>query len=114
MKKSIYFLLLLSSCSANHAIVGLYSLNGHDFKESLDLKKNKTFTLSYEAFETKSQCHGKWKYLTKDTILLHCDTEYFPDIISSGYMSKRMHKIVVIDKNHIKYEQIILNKSEGG
>jgi hypothetical protein len=110
--KRIYIciLLLLTSCTVNRYIPGTYFSKGIGYKRNLKLNKDGTFVLANENFDSKSECQGKWKYLSKDTLLLKCDTESFPAIISSGYISERQQKVILMDNNQIKYNQVILTK----
>jgi hypothetical protein len=104
--------MLLASCNVNRIIPGNYCNNGTDYKKSLRLNKDGTFALTTENFDSKSGCQGKWKYLSKDTLLLKCDAEGFPAIITSGYISEREQKVVLLGNNQIKYKQMILTKSK--
>ena len=110
MRKYIYFFMLWVSCTVNRIIPGNYYNNGTDYKNSLKLNNDSTFVIAIENFDSKSGCHGKWKYLSKDTLLLKCDTEGFPAIITSGYISEREQKVVLLGHNKIKYKQLILTK----
>jgi hypothetical protein len=111
MKKAIIFSVFFVSCAVSHGVPGDYYNNGADYKKSLLLNKDGTFALNIELFDGKSECHGKWEYLSKDTILLKCDSEAFPGVITSGYMSERQQKVVLLDDDKIKYKQTILTKS---
>ena len=103
--------MLLASCTVNRFIPGNYYNNGTDYKNSLRLNKDGTFVLTTENFDSKSGCQGKWKYLTKDTLLLKCGDEGFLAIITSGYITNREQKVVLLGNNQIKYNQMILTKS---
>jgi hypothetical protein len=112
MRKFIYFFMLLASCTVNRIIPGYYYNNGTDYKRSLKLNQDGTFALTTENFDNKSACQGKWKYLSRDTLLLKCDSESFPAIITSGYISEREQKVVLLGNNQIKYKHMILTKSK--
>jgi len=113
MKNGIYLLIiLLVSCSAKKTIIGNYEATGKDFQYNLTLNKDSSFFLSEKSFESNPICKGKWHYATKDTLLLSCDSTNNPvEMISSGYMSVRKRKIVIINNNRLKFERVILHKT---
>jgi hypothetical protein len=110
MKKYLYCLALLASCTLKHAIIGNYTSIGKDYKKDLTIMKDGTFILKLVDLESKAECHGKWRYLSNDTILLKCDTESFPAIITSGYIQERQQKAIVLDRNKINFQNTILQK----
>jgi hypothetical protein len=111
-KNSLYFLIILFvSCNANKKIIGSYYKNGKDFRYSLTLSKNNTFTLIEESFEANSKCRGKWHYFTKDTLLLECDKEDLPAMLQSGYISDRIQKVALLKNHQIKLQQVILTRN---
>jgi len=66
------------------------------------------------------ECVGKWKYISKNTILLQCADEPFDRIITRGYMPIRSHEIKVLNINKlklltntsIKYKYFILKRTD--
>jgi hypothetical protein len=77
------------------------------------LSKNGIFLISEQGFEYTSNCHGIWKRLSKDTILLKCDSEKNPvTMLQSGYMSERTQKAIILNHNQIRIKNIILTKSK--
>ena len=110
-KNPIYLIiLLLASCALHKNINGTYSKVGADFNQTLILKSDSTFVLDYGFFDGKSTCNGRWKYLSKDTLLLKCDTEKFPAQLQSGYMSNRMQKAILLNHKQIQLGEILLSK----
>lgn len=108
---SIFILFfILVSCTVSKNIVGIYKTSGKDFRYSLTLHKNKTFLLNEEFFDGSSGCKGTWHYLTNDTILLQCENEGVTAMLQSGYMSERNKKIIRLNRNQIKIENIVLIK----
>lgn len=113
IKNTIYFLIILfASCTANKSLIGGYYKSGKDFKHSLILNKDSTFVLSKQYFEVNSKCQGRWRYLSKDTLLLKCDSESFPAVIAGGYMSEREQKVIILNSKKIKLQNVILTRSK--
>ena len=103
----------LCSCSVNKNLTGKYIAEGKDFKQMLILNKNNTFDLTEQGFEYNSDCTGKWKFISKDTILLKCDSEKsISAMLQSGYMSERKRKAIILNARQIKLKTVILLKSE--
>jgi len=92
-------------------MIGKYYIKGKDFNESLIIQKNHTFTLVEQGFEYDSQCQGKWKYISKDTIVLQCDSEKDVEkMLQSDYMSDRLRKATILNRNQIKIKNVVLTK----
>ena len=91
-------------------MTGDYYKKGKDYIYTLTLAKDSTFILSKKYFEVNSKCKGKWNYKNRDTILLTCDEENLTSQLTSGYMSERKQKLIVINKNKVKIDNTILVK----
>jgi len=74
------------------------------------LKGDSTFILDYRFFDGQSTCNGRWKYISKDTVLLKCDTEKFPAQLQLGYMSNRIQKATILNRKQIQLGKIVLSK----
>jgi hypothetical protein len=99
------------SCSSSKRIIGNYYVAGKDFNKSLILKKDSSFFYTQNVFEGQSKCQGRWKYLSKDTLLLKCDTEKSVEaMLQSGYISERTQKAIILSHNRIKLKNVILQK----
>ncbi|MES2379237.1 MAG: hypothetical protein V4553_21780 [Bacteroidota bacterium] len=110
MKKYLCFLLLLASCTVSRPVSGNYYSNGTTYVRSLKLNPNGSFLLSADNFERRAGFLGNWKYLSKDTILLTYNLEDFPGIVKSEHISKKQEKVVLLNNNEIKYNQVVLSK----
>ncbi len=85
--------------------MGHYFEKGKDFEYDLILNKNPHFKLNEKYFEAQPSCTGKWRFLSKDTILLECDTtENISEAISSGHMSMKNHKVAVLANHRLKFQ----------
>lgn len=89
----------------------MYCNDGKDYKYSLELDRDSSFILKEIVFEGAGSCIGKWHHVTKDTIILNCEAADLIMQLSSGYISKRMQKNVVLDKNKLNIDQLILTRS---
>lgn len=106
-----WFLLLSFGCSAQKNLAGTYSRTGKDFKYTLRLNADSTFSLSQNFFEAAPHCDGKWQRLSKNTILLRCSgVKDVAELLSNGYMSEREKRIIVLSGNKLKLGQVILRK----
>jgi len=88
---------------------GQYYAKGRDYSYSLWLEVNSSFVFTQKYFEVNSTCQGKWKYLSKDTILLQCNEDLSAKL-QSGYMSTRVRKIIVLNKNRLQIDKIVLKR----
>ncbi len=123
-KKLIYIVIMmipLLSCKAQkieqEAIYGtFYKLEkGKDFNTSytLELNSDSTFTLLINTAAGKPQCSGVWEIVDNEFILLKCgeDADSY-EMLSSGYMSQKEHKLQILNKNKIKYKDVVLNRKK--
>ncbi len=111
MRRSLllFIAIIFTSCSA-HKIIGEYEKVGSDFKYNLKLNKNHTFLFKGYFFDGDGQCNGKWRFITKDTILLECKKEDILIMLQRGSMSERIQKVVILNNGQIKIKQVILTK----
>ena len=116
MKKHLLYILLLLStaCSAQKSVVGSYTKQGKDFRYNLTLDKDNTFTLNKLYFEANSICKGKWQYISKDSILLKCDTDNnIASLLSSGHMTEKEFRVKIVDGDKLKLQnQVLIRKRE--
>lgn len=124
MKAIIYMsviLMSLLSCRAqkleHEAICGtFYKLNkDKDFSTSytLTLNPDNTFTFVIKVQDAQPQCNGTWEMVDNEFILLKCGEDANPyEMLSSGYMSEKEHKLQVINKNKIKYKDVVLKRKK--
>lgn len=111
----------LLSCKAQNigqeAIYGtFYKLQkGKDFITSytLELNADSTFTLLINTAAGKPQCNGKWELVDNEFIHLKCyEITDVTEALSSGYMSQREHKLQVVNRNKIKYKDVVLKRKK--
>lgn len=123
MKKTIIYLViifgLLISCRAQKidqsSICGTFYKLDKDkhFSSSytLELRLDSTFTFIISVQDAKPQCNGKWKIVDNGFIMLNCNEDTNPyEMLSSGYMSQRENKLQIINKNKIKYKDVVLKR----
>lgn len=61
--------------------------------------------------DAKPQCDGKWKIIDNEFILLECNEVTNPyEMISSTYMNQKVHKLQIINKKKLKYNNMILKR----
>ena len=79
----------------------------------VELKSDSTFSLIVGTVAGKSQCSGKWKVVDNEFIILECaEITDITEALTSGYMSQREHKIQIINKNKIRYKDVILKRKK--
>jgi hypothetical protein len=111
----------LLSCTAQkvgqEAIYGtFYKLNkAKHFSKSytLELKPDGTFTFIIKVKDGQPQCSGMWEIVGNEFIFLKCNE--ITDIIetlTNAYMSKREHKVEIINKNKLKYNDVVLKRKK--
>lgn len=122
MKKIRYILIVLIfySCSAVKIepsfVVGKYykrqmSKNTFSINYNLILKSDNTFSLSMNMQDANPKCNGKWELRENKYIYLKCDeTNDIGVILSSGYMNEKEYKLEIINRNKIKFKNVILKK----
>jgi len=89
---------------------GDYYSKGRDYYYSLSLKRDSSFVFTQKYFEVNSTCQGKWKYISKDTILLQCNEADLSAKLQSGYMSERERKVLMLNKNKLQIDKVILKR----
>jgi len=95
----------------NKSVTGEYYSVGKDYRDTIKLNTDHSFELRMQEFETDAKCKGMWHYISRDTILLNCDSaKDLETRLSSGDMSNQARKIVIITHSKIKLEQVILTK----
>jgi hypothetical protein len=105
-------LFILASCLGQkngHNLKGIYFSQGKGDYYSLSFQRHRTFSYVVKFFEVNSGCPGKWNHLSGDTIELHCDT--VTDILTQltqGYMNDRIKKALVVNKDTIKIDGVLL------
>nr|PZN51555.1 MAG: hypothetical protein DIU61_13110 [Bacteroidota bacterium] len=111
MKRSVYILImpLLFSCGGFKDLAGEYVKKEKDYKYSLTINQDSTFSLVTQSIYARSGCKGKWK-LSGDTLLLHCADEPFPAQIASGYMNEREKKVIILNEKRLQLDQVVLKK----
>ena len=109
---------LLFSCSSlknvtNENVDGYYSakVKKHGFTSlyTLVLNKDNTFSFNIKVHGGNPKCNGIWKIIDNN-LLLECEEVDVYEALTSGYMSKRENIMHVINKNKLKYNDIILKR----
>jgi GTPase SAR1 family protein len=114
MKKITLIMILLFAISCKNAkqdYTGKYKKAGKDHTYILELKRDSTFVFTQKYFEFNPKCQGKWKFITKDTVVLNCEKEEgFSAQLSTGYMVERERKVRIINSKKIEVDKIVLRK----
>lgn len=115
MIKNLPFIsvIVLASCktvSFSQNIQGRYYIEGRDYQYSLSLNNDSSFTFTKKYFEGSSTCQGNWHFLSKDTLLLTCDEADLSAKLQSGYMTERERKVIVLNKNKLKIDNVVLKR----
>lgn len=115
MKKNLFFISMIffASCktvSISQNMQGRYHKEGKDYWYSLNLNNDSSFTFTKKYFEVNSTCQGKWQRIAKDTLLLKCGEADLSERLQSGYMTERERKVIVLSKNKLQIDKIILKR----
>ena len=80
---------------------------------TIELQPDSTFKLFIKIFEGGSQCEGKWKFIGEKLIALKCNEDNNPyEFLTNRYMSQKEHTVQVINKNQIKFNDVILKRKK--
>lgn len=123
-KKLIYIVIMmipLLSCKAQK--VEQESIYGTFYKLDKDKHFSSSYTLilnedgSFKLLEKHKdgnpQCNGSWEIVNKEYILLKCgEVADAMETLTNAYMSKREHKVEIISKNKLKYNDVILKRKK--
>lgn len=101
---------LLVSCQTFKSLPGEYVKATRDYKYSLKVNKDSTFTLVTQSIHAKSGCSGIWKKIAANTLLLKCSEESFPAQIAGGYMTEREKKIAIVSYKKLKLGEIAMKR----
>ncbi len=91
-------------------VQGHYHKERKDYVYDLSLNSDSSFTFTKKYFEVNSTCHGKWQRISSDAILLKCDDAGVSEQLQSGYMTERERKIIVLNKDKLKIDEVILKR----
>lgn len=117
MRRQIFILLLIIlffSCKTQENInSGIfrhtirYSQNSGYITEQLILRSDSTFVLNtYGSSPHYATCVGRWKYIAKDTIMIHCiGNEGFDFSNPNKIIFRPVRKIKVLTPNKVKILQ---------
>lgn len=125
MRKFLIYIavMLISSLSCKaqkveqEAILGtFYKLDkGKHFSTSytLMLKSDSTFAFIIKVKDGQPQCDGIWEIVDDKFILLKCgEITDVTETLTNGYMSKREHEIIIINKNKLRYNDVVLKRKK--
>ena len=122
MRKFLIYMIamvLFLSCKAQkidqQTIQGTFhKLNkGRDFNSSyaIELHNDGSFILKETHQDANPQCSGKWKIEDGKFVVLKCDeVKDVTETLTNGYMNKREYKLLIINKNKIKYNDVVLKR----
>lgn len=92
-------------------VQGHFHKSGKDFEINLVINSDKTFSLEESYGKASVGCDGKIIMDKESLMLIKCDSiKEKEELIATGYMKQREHKIKIISRNKIKYKDIILRK----
>lgn len=90
-------------------------VKGKDFNTAykLEIHADSTFKLLINTAEGNPQCTGKWEIVDNVFIMLKCceDANSY-EMLSSVYMSQKEHKLQIINKNKVKYKDVVLKRKK--
>ncbi len=82
--------------------IGMYKCRtnklSYNFDYKLELNADTTFYLQI----SNQSCIGKWKFLSKNEVILKCDNVNTVDALSSSYLSQREYAIKQINSDSLE------------
>lgn len=126
MKKIIIIIniivpIILTSCMVQlhnyDTVSGVYykRIKGRTFSRiyTLQLNSDSTFFFEIRTSAGQPQCIGKWQLIDEKCIFLQCNEEKDPiKTISNAYMSDKDHTLYLLNRNRIRYKDIVLRRIE--
>ncbi|RKN75913.1 hypothetical protein D7Z94_24945 [Ulvibacterium marinum] len=77
---------------------------------SLNLRPDNTFVFSIKSQDANPKCEGSWE-LNWQSVYLKCnESDDIGEILSSGNMPDKEHKLEVINRNRIKFKNVVLTR----
>ena len=123
MKKVIFLLVMLiilfCSCSnlkiATHKnIDGCYYAKvkkyGFTTLYILIINEDNTFSFNIKIQGGNPKCDGKWKIIDKKFLVLECEEATMLETLTNAYMNQRLHVVHIVNKNKLKYDNIVLKR----
>ncbi len=90
-------------------------VKGKDFNTAytLELHVDSTFKLLINSAGGGPICEGKWEMVDNEFVMLQCSEDANPyKMLSNGYLGQKKHKLQVINKNKIKYKDVVLKRKK--
>jgi hypothetical protein len=77
------------------------------------LNPDSTFSIVIQVQDAQPQCNGTWEMIDREFILLKCSEDANPyEMLSSGYMNQKENKLQVINRNKIKFKDVVLKRKK--
>jgi len=108
-------MIFLASCKTTpllQSLPGQYYKNWKGYKYILILNNDSSFIYTEKYREGSPRCEGKWQFISKDTLLLKCGKATFTEALSSGYLAEREKKVIVVNKNKVMIDNVILKRKK--
>lgn len=109
---SMIFFASCKTVSISQNMQGHYFKQGKDYQYGLTLNNDSSFIFTKKYFEVNSTCQGKWRRMSKDTLILKCGEDDLSAKLQSGYMTERERKVIVLSKNKLKVDKVILKRKQ--
>lgn len=122
--KVIYFIaiiLFIYSCKTQKSsenestgIEGIFSdrrdTMGFKYQYILELNQGGSFFFKIITQDAMPQCRGKWRIENNKFIILDCHEASVWETLTNGYMNSCDYKIKILNKNKLKYKNVILKR----
>jgi hypothetical protein len=80
---------------------------------TLKLNSDSTFSFLIKVKDGQPQCNGTWELVDNEFIHLKCyEITDVTEALSSGYMNQREHKLQVVNRNKLKYKDVVLKRKK--
>jgi hypothetical protein len=80
---------------------------------TLELHSDGSFLLQEKLHEANPQCQGRWTIEDNKFVVLKCDdVKDVTETLTNGYMNKREHKLLIISRNKVKYNDVVLKRKK--
>lgn len=80
---------------------------------TLVLNPDNTFQFIIKAQDGNPQCNGHWEIIDKEYIYLRCnEVADVIETLTNAYMSTRENKVMIVSKNKLRYNDIVLKRKK--
>lgn len=89
---------------------GVRETMGFKYQYILELNQDGSFFFKIIVQDAMPQCQGKWRFENNKFIILDCHEASVWETLTNGYMNSRDYKVEILNKNKLRYNNVILKR----